>query len=313
MKARFFVNAHLTIAPFLGASVLAYGWTGAWGQSLASGLMVTASVAALVWFRRSADLTAPMRLSLSCGSVMFSASALSQTPADITNVCFLSVVPLLSAFSLTRAETKVWTVGILALGAAVLVAADFGLTVPYRDPHPLFSAGFNFLMMVLVLSGFARVYAETSTLALHEAQSADRAKSTFLATISHEIRTPMNGVLGLTEVMLTEPLSPSQRENLLVVRRSGRLLVSLINDLLDVTKAEAGKLTVDRQDFELFRVLDDVRALFEPSASAKKLALRIQLDPATPLALRGDSMRLNQVLNNLVSNAVKFTEAGGSP
>lgn len=310
LKARFFVNANLVIAPPLALSFIAYGWNGAWGQSGAVLLMVIASVASLAWFRQSGRITKPFRLSLAAAGVMFATAALSQTPADITNVCFLSVIPLLSALSLSPAETKRWTLGVIALGVGVLLAADQGLTLAYVDPHPLFSAGFNFLMMVLVLAGFARAYAEVTTRALRDARSADRAKSTFLATISHEIRTPMNGVLGLTDAMLTEPMAPSQRENLLVVRRSGILLVSLINDLLDVTKAEAGKLTIERHDFDLSRVLDDVRALFEPAANAKQLALKIELDPATPIALRGDSMRLNQVLNNLVNNAVKFTETG---
>ena len=310
LKARFFVNAHLTIAPLLWLSVAAYGWNGAWGQSAASTMMAIASLGSLTWFRRGGSAAGPMRLSLAATALMFSTAALSQSPADITNVCFLAVIPLLSAFSLSRKETTLWIMGVVALGGVVLVAADRGLTVPYADPHPLFSAGFNFLMMVLVLSGFARAYAEVTTQAFHEAQSADRAKTTFLATISHEIRTPMNGVLGLTEAMLTEPMANSQRENLLVVRRSGKLLVSLINDLLDVTKAEAGKLSIDRHDFDLSRVLDDVRALFEPAASAKGLALRIDLEASVPVELNGDSMRLNQVLNNLVNNAVKFTESG---
>jgi CheY-like chemotaxis protein/two-component sensor histidine kinase len=111
-------------------------------------------------------------------------------------------------------------------------------------------------------------------------------------------------------VMLAEPMSPSQRENLLVVQRSGKLLVSLINDLLDVTKAEAGKLTIEAHDFDVARVLDDVKALFEPGANKKGLALRFVLGDDVVTAVRGDSMRLGQVLNNLVSNAVKFTESG---
>ncbi len=310
LRGRFFVNANLAIAPLLAIALVAYAWNGAWGQSGATLLMAVASVASLAWYRRSGNLTKPFRLSLAAAGLMFASAALAQTPADITNVCFLAVIPLLSALNLSPAETKRWTLGVIALGAAILIAADGGLTVAYTDPHPLFSAGFNFLMMVLVLAGFARVYAEASTRAFHEAQSADRAKSTFLATISHEIRTPMNGVIGLTEAMLTEPMAPSQRENLLVVQRSGKLLVSLINDLLDVTKAEAGKLSIDHHDFDLTRLLDDVRALFEPAAHAKALKLRFELDPSAPTALRGDSMRLNQVLNNLVNNAVKFTEAG---
>ncbi|MDX2014202.1 MAG: ATP-binding protein, partial [Myxococcaceae bacterium] len=151
---------------------------------------------------------------------------------------------------------------------------------------------------------------DVNATAYQQLQEAHRAKSTFLATISHEIRTPMNGVLGLTEAMLTEPMPQTQRENLLVVQRSGKLLVSLINDLLDVTKAEAGKLSIDVHDFDVQRVLDDVKALFEPAANKKGLALRFVVGDDVVTGLRGDSMRLGQVLNNLVSNAVKFTDSG---
>jgi signal transduction histidine kinase/CheY-like chemotaxis protein len=310
VRARFFVSIHLTAVPFLLCSVVLYGFTHVWGQVVLCLLMASASTAALLWFKRTGALRGPTWLSLIAASLSFSLATLAQTPPDVTNVCFLSVVPLLAALSLTRREAIAWVFLVIGLGLAVLHAAKEGYVLPHPDPDPFTTSGLNYVLMVLVLWAFVGAYEDVNKTAFQQLREADRAKSTFLATISHEIRTPMNGVLGLTEAMLAEPMSPSQRENLLVVQRSGKLLVSLINDLLDVTKAEAGKLSIDAHDFDVARVLDDVKALFEPGANKKGLALRFVLGDDVVTAVRGDSMRLGQVLNNLVSNAVKFTESG---
>jgi CheY-like chemotaxis protein/two-component sensor histidine kinase len=157
---------------------------------------------------------------------------------------------------------------------------------------------------------FAWRYGQLRDAAIERMVLADRAKTAFLATISHEIRTPMNGVLGMTEVMLQGELPEEQRERLGVVQRSGQLLVSLVNDLLDITRLESGMLAIERAPFELQDLLSDVRALAAPLAAAKGLQLDVELDPALPRAVLGDSHRLAQVLNNLVSNAVKFTTTG---
>jgi hypothetical protein len=142
-------------------------------------------------------------------------------------------------------------------------------------------------------------------------EQVDRMRTSFLANISHEIRTPMNGVLGMTELMLLEPgQAPENRERLELIRRSGLSLVTLINDLLDVTKMAAGKLELELLDFDLQRVLSDVSGLFEPLAREKGLALQVDCAGDVPTSLRGDALRVQQVLSNLLSNAVKFTEKG---
>lgn len=120
----------------------------------------------------------------------------------------------------------------------------------------------------------------------------------------------MNGVLGMTEVMLLETLTGEQRAQLSVIQRSGKRLVSLINDLLDVSKMEADKLELERADFNLATVLDDVQALLGPSARTKGLSLIVHKHDNVPGRLRGDGLRLGQVLTNLVSNALKFTSRG---
>ncbi|MBL9038978.1 MAG: response regulator, partial [Archangium sp.] len=129
--------------------------------------------------------------------------------------------------------------------------------------------------------------------------------------ISHEIRTPMNGVLGLTEVLLTEPMEPEHTASLELIHRSGQQMVTLLNDLLDATKAQAGKLTIERHDFDLWQLLIDVRGLFGPIAHQKGVHFTLDHPPSLPRYVNQDSARLRQVLSNLISNALKFTTHGG--
>lgn len=140
------------------------------------------------------------------------------------------------------------------------------------------------------------------------AEAANQAKSVFLANMSHEIRTPMNAILGLTHLMRKEAL-PAQQAELAKIDSAGRHLLSIINDILDISKIEAGKLQLERSDFALSTVLDHVRSLLNAAARAK--GLRIQIDEdSVPIWLRGDVMRLRQGLLNFASNAIKFTQQG---
>ncbi len=143
------------------------------------------------------------------------------------------------------------------------------------------------------------------------AEAASKAKSEFLANMSHEIRTPMNGVLGTTELLLNSPLTDKQRHLASTVHRSGRTLLAIINDILDFSKIEAGKLDLECVGFDLLQLLDESLELFMEAARRKHLRLTQQVDERVPRYLKGDPVRLRQILMNLLSNAMKFTETGG--
>ncbi len=146
--------------------------------------------------------------------------------------------------------------------------------------------------------------------AVAEAVAATAAKSQFLANISHEIRTPLNGVLGMAQAMAADPLPARQRERLDVVRQSGETLLSLLNDLLDIAKIEAGKVDLESVKFDLTDIVRNACAPFQALAEQKGVSIDLRLAPEPDHRL-GDPTRLGQVLVNLVSNAVKFTERGG--
>ena len=143
-----------------------------------------------------------------------------------------------------------------------------------------------------------------------EAEAANAAKSVFLATMSHEIRTPLNGVLGMAQVMARDPLTPVQRERLEVIAQSGEALTALLNNVLDLSKIEAGQMELEMIAFDLEEVLASAQAAFAPLAAEKGLVLRLTTAPGARTRFEGDPTRLRQILYNLLSNAVKFTEAG---
>jgi two-component system sensor histidine kinase BarA len=148
-------------------------------------------------------------------------------------------------------------------------------------------------------------------LAKEEAESANAAKSDFLATMSHEIRTPMNGMMVMAEMLASADLSQRHRRYAEIITRSGASLLTIINDILDLSKIEAGKLDLEAVPFSPERMVEDVASLFWEKARSKNLELAVRIAPEVPVQVVGDPTRLNQVVTNLVNNALKFTEKGG--
>ncbi len=192
-----------------------------------------------------------------------------------------------------------------AIGPFLLVLAAFGIAawaLARRVLAVLNSLAVNDARLEATLDDL--------TSARDRAEAASVAKSQFLANISHEIRTPLNGVLGMAQIMDRGELSPVQRSHLAIIRDSGATLLTLLNDVLDLAKIEAGKLDIRREDADLTKIVSGVGGTFQGMAEDKGLRLNFAIEPAAAGVWRLDAMRLNQVLANLVANAVKFTPKG---
>ena len=195
--------------------------------------------------------------------------------------------------------------------SSLLSLIGFGLVVAYSEfwrSYLLLSAGLA--LGLLILPAYVAALLRRLNDAVESASTASKAKSQFLANMSHDLRTPLNGVIGMSDLLLDTPLNHEQRDFAKTISHSIHTLLALIENVLDISKIEAGKLTIEKTNFDLHSLLNSTVRILRPQATAKGLHMNAHIQPDVPFLVNGDPHHIRQALINLLGNAVKFTETG---
>ncbi|MBE2251639.1 MAG: response regulator [Myxococcus sp.] len=300
------------------ASVLqmvVYAWNAHWPNAAVTAVGVTVTVAWVALWRRYRNPALQADTFAGFATTVYGASLLFNK--DIANIAWLGVTPLLALFIGGARPGLRWTVIVLLVAIAGVAVIASGHAPPSIVPVTFADVGSRLVALLVVLptAGLlwelsARSIMKDLARANDEAQAAGREKLRFLANISHELRTPLHGMLGIGELLRADTSSPQVAARLEVMAESGRLLAQLIDDLLDVTRAEAGQLRLTEETTRLDRLVENACDVHRSKAEAKGLVFKVALEGPVETLVRTDPRRVQQVVHNLVSNAVKFTASG---